>query len=280
MGKLFDALGSPAPYSAIVGDAVAGAVSVARLPTAMRNQGFVMCEGAVAGSGTQGTGTGTVTTPVLLLHGYGSTDAAWQPVVRRLSGAGVTDLRLARYDAFRLSVADVASRLVDLAYAAMEDAGSRAVHLVGHSLGGLVARYAVQCRGLDHHAVTVATIATPHRGSRFAHIGWGASAADLRPGSAALAELESALPSTAVRWVTYYSTADLVAPPSTAMLCNPAFDATNVHVPNVGHLSIVRSPMLADSLVDQLLLSEQRFTEAPALVRQAELSLAACRSVA
>jgi triacylglycerol lipase len=42
------------------------------------------------------------------------------------------------------------------------------VILMGHSLGGLDARYAVTKLGLDRHVAAVVTITTPHRGSPYA----------------------------------------------------------------------------------------------------------------
>jgi len=268
MGELFAALRRPALYSAIARDVVAGATNAVRLPVMTRDRGRVAVERVPTAVGNVVSGLGGVATPVLLVHGYGGTEAVWEPVARRLSRAGFADVRLLRYDAFRLSVHDVAARLVDHAHVAMTDTGSSAVHLVGHSLGGLVVRYAVQCRGFYRHAMTVATVATPHRGTHLAYIASGPSAADLRPGSATLVALEAAPCPPGVRWVAYYSTTDLVAPPSAAVLRGTAFDATNVLVPNVGHLSIVDSPSLADSLVDQLLLS-QRLASAPAARGQA-----------
>ena len=42
------------------------------------------------------------------------------------------------------------------------------VILMGHSMGGLDARYAVSKLGMDRHVAAVVTISTPHRGSPFA----------------------------------------------------------------------------------------------------------------
>jgi pimeloyl-ACP methyl ester carboxylesterase len=266
MMRLFYGVGRPALYSAIVQDVLAGAVAAVRLPGAMRNHDCVSVECSRAGIDVAAAGSELTVSPpaapVLLVHGYGGTDTVWKPLAARLSRAGFTDVRLVRYDAFRHDVHDIASALAGLAAAAVAETGSLGVHLVGHSLGGLVARYAVQCAGLRRHALTCATVATPHRGARLARVGRGPCAADLRPGSATLTKLENAPVSTGVRWLTYYSTSDLVAPSSTSVLDDAAFAATNVEIPNVGHLSILSSPLLARSLVHQLFLSQYRLGEA------------------
>jgi pimeloyl-ACP methyl ester carboxylesterase len=62
--------------------------------------------------------------------------------------------------------------------------------LFGHSMGGLIARYAVNVLGCPADAVVA--IATPHAGSHFARIGLGACARQMEPGSDFLLELAQA----------------------------------------------------------------------------------------
>jgi triacylglycerol lipase len=45
------------------------------------------------------------------------------------------------------------------------------VHLVGHSMGGLDARYLIARLGMAHRVLTLTTLGTPHRGTAFAD--WG-----------------------------------------------------------------------------------------------------------
>lgn len=45
------------------------------------------------------------------------------------------------------------------------------VHLIAHSMGGLDARYAISCLGLDQQVLSLTTIGTPHRGTTAADIG-------------------------------------------------------------------------------------------------------------
>jgi triacylglycerol lipase len=49
--------------------------------------------------------------------------------------------------------------------------GNEPVHLIGHSMGGLDARYMVSRLGMGHRVLTLTTIGTPHRGTSFAD--WG-----------------------------------------------------------------------------------------------------------
>jgi triacylglycerol lipase len=45
------------------------------------------------------------------------------------------------------------------------------VHLIGHSMGGLDARYMISCLGMADRVLSLTTIGTPHRGTAFAD--WG-----------------------------------------------------------------------------------------------------------
>lgn len=154
----------------------------------------------------------------------------------------------------------------------MDDAGVSQVHLIGHSLGGVVVRYAVGRLGLAASTGSAVTIASPHRGAAVARLGRGAAAVDVRPGSALLAELSDP-PADAVRWVAYYSNLDVVVPPRSARLDDPALRARNILVPDEGHLSILRAPALRYSVVAELLAAED--AAAPSAVSLGEaLSLA------
>ena len=72
-----------------------------------------------------------------------------------------------------------------------EPTGADKVHIVGHSLGGLIARYYVQRMG---GSARVDTLGSPHRGTLAAYLIPTPLARQLRPGSALLAELGSPRP--------------------------------------------------------------------------------------
>lgn len=192
------------------------------------------------------------TAPVVLVHGYGGTRSTWSPLERRLQDAGVTRLHTMTYSPFVPCVPEIARSLVRECHVAMERAGTEAVHLVGHSLGGVVVRYAVQELGLEPHVRTAVTVASPHSGTPAALLVPGALVASLRPGSPLLAQLRCGARTTSVRWVAYHADADLVVRPRSARLDDPSLGATNVLVPGAGHLGIVRSPRFLASVVDLL----------------------------
>src|SRR3989442_7032 len=75
----------------------------------------------------------------------------------------------------------------------MRQSGAPRVHLVGHSLGGLVARWYVQESGGAKSVDHCITLGTPHRGTLAAYAGIGEAAVQMRPGSAVLKQLADTL---------------------------------------------------------------------------------------
>ncbi|RFU22484.1 esterase/lipase family protein [Geodermatophilus marinus] len=191
-------------------------------------------------------------TPVVLVHGYGGGRATWWALRSRLAGAGFTDLHVMTYSPLAPCVTEIAGTLARECTDAMERAGTDRVHLIGHSLGGVVVRYAVQELGLHAHARTAVTVAAPHRGTLTALLGRGSLVAQLRPGSRVLDDLRRRARPSAVRWVSYWSDRDFVVRPHSARLDEEALRATNVLVRGAGHLGIVRDPQFLGSVVHLL----------------------------
>jgi hypothetical protein len=189
------------------------------------------------------------TTPVVLLHGYLGTEAIWAPLVPRLHRNGFVDVFTLRYDSLCAGVPELAAGLVAATATVMSRTGSPEVHLVGHSLGGLVVRYAVQVLGLDGAARSVVTVGTPHRGTRLAWLGLGPAVAQLHPGSVLLRELPPLEATPRVRWAVVHGSADFVAPP------HVSGDA--VSVPGYGHHSVLDSPELSEIVVAHLRASDR-----------------------
>ncbi|MGY1823248.1 esterase/lipase family protein [Geodermatophilus sp. SYSU D00079] len=189
--------------------------------------------------------------PVVLVHGFGGNAATWSLLEGWLDAAGLA-VSHATYSPFARCVSDVARALVRDCHGAMEQAGTDQVHLIGYSLGGVVVRYAVQELGLEPHVRTAVTVAAPHRGTVAARLGRGTVAAALAPGSRILEDLRRGARTSGVRWVSYYSDRDLLVRPRSSRLEERALGATNVLVPGVGHLGIIRSPLFLTSVVHLL----------------------------
>lgn len=203
----------------------------------------------------QATGDRCHDTPVVLVHGYGHNRSGWFVLERALRQAGFHRISTLNYNPLRQDVAAIAQRLKEHVDLVRTVSGSERVHVIGHSLGGIVLRWYVQELGGDAVVETGVTIATPHEGTVSALMAapLGPTAKQLLPGSAVVRRLRAGARRTSVRWVSYYSNIDLLVQPSrSAVIRDEALSATNVLVKDHGHLSILLSPKLARSVVDQL----------------------------
>lgn len=188
--------------------------------------------------------------PVVLVHGYAGTDGVWTEARRALRDAGFGHLVSLSYNSFATDPVHVARELAERALSAMAATGSSGVHLVGHSLGGLIVRRALgDSPALAGVTTTAVTIASPHRGAPLARIAPGRCARIMHPDPRPTRGLQLRR----VRWLAYYSDADRIVPTVSARLSHPA---TNVLIPGCGHLTICRDARLIRSLVSELIRTE------------------------
>lgn len=199
-----------------------------------------------------------VATPVLLVHGYGANKSNWLFLSRYLDQAGFARQHALNYNPLQADIPRLAEQCAERALELRDHFGTERIHVVGHSLGGVIARYAVQVLGLEGVHVGI-TVASPHGGVRLARYGSPLSAVSplhsglqLRPDSPVMTLLRASAQPTTTRWVAYYSNLDLIVPARRAMIVEPELAATNILVKDHGHLSIMLSRRLAHSVVDQL----------------------------
>jgi triacylglycerol esterase/lipase EstA (alpha/beta hydrolase family) len=133
--------------------------------------------------------------PVLLVHGIDDTGAIFEIMAPALKAAGraaiyTIDLQPNNGDASLAELAMQVSRRVE---AIRLETHADHVDLIGFSLGGMVSRYYVQCLGGDTRVRRLVTISSPHAGTIAAYFRWNAGAADMRPWSPFLKELDDSV---------------------------------------------------------------------------------------
>ena len=199
------------------------------------------------------SGDAVLDTPVLLTHGYGHNRSGWFFVERQLRQAGFTSVHTFNYNPLLHDVTETADRLGERVELIRAVTGAERVHVVGHSLGGIVLRWYVQEMGGDSTVATAVTVASPHGGTVVARLGPGRTARQLEPGSWLINRLADSARATEVRWVAYYSNLDpFILPSSSAKIDAPELHATNVLVKDTGHLSILLAPEVARSIAAEL----------------------------
>ena len=174
--------------------------------------------------------------PVLLLHGVLCNAGALRGLRDDLAARGIGPLYALSYGPPLASIEVFAGQVAVKVDAILAATGASRVAIVGHSMGGLVARAYLRRYG-PRKASLVITLGTPHHGSVHAWLFPGISLAQLRPGNAWLAELNRAEGAPAgVRLVSLWSWHDsMVAPQTSARLAG----AENIELAGIGHNALL-----------------------------------------
>ena len=192
-------------------------------------------------------------TPIILLHGYFHNRSAFVIMRRSLKKFGFRSVDTMNYNVIGHDVQELAAQLAVHVDEILERTGATHVHLIGHSLGGLVARYYIQKLGGHEKVHTCITLGTPHRGTHAAWVGRGKTARQLRPGSLLLRQIARSARAMPVRFISFYSNLDsLVLPASNAKITEPSLRARNIFVKDLGHLSLLISRPLIRSIAEIL----------------------------
>ena len=193
-------------------------------------------------------------TPILLVHGMIGNHTIFTVMERALRRRGFQTLSTYDYGLLTHNIAHAAARLGEAVAQLSTTTGYERIHVIGHSLGGLIARYYVQRLGGDHHVHTLVTLGTPHQGTQLA---WAAPllplVRQLTPNSSVIQELAEPAPECQTRFIAFYSDIDhLVIPGHNARLDHPDLHVQNIQVRGVGHLSMPNNGRIAFTIAQAL----------------------------
>jgi hypothetical protein len=178
-------------------------------------------------------------TPILLAHGIIDNHTVFALMRRQLLRRGFTRIHTFSYSPLTLDVRSTAERLGAEIEKICEESGSEQIHVIGHSLGGLIARYYIQRLGGAERVHTCVTLGTPHQGTMAAKLLPWPLVKQLRPDSDLMAELAEPAPGCHTRFIAFYSDVDqLIVPQRRARISHPDLLAQNIRVNGVGHLSL------------------------------------------
>jgi pimeloyl-ACP methyl ester carboxylesterase len=207
--------------------------------------------------------------PVLLVHGLVDNRSVFSVMKRSLRRRGFAHVCTWNYSPLLTDVARGAADLGAHIEWICEQTGHDRVHVVGHSLGGLIARYHVQRQGGDRRVESLVTLGTPHQGSVWAHVLPTALVRQLRPGSPVLQELAAPAPDCRTPVTAIYSDLDQMVLPTNSGRCDhPDLDARNVLFRGIGHMSLPRHRGVVDE-VAATLAGVRRPAERPVSARTA-----------
>lgn len=179
--------------------------------------------------------------PVLLVHGIGDNRSAFSLLRRTLRRRGFGRISTVNYSPLTSDIRRAAADFGRQVERICAQTGYEQVFVVGHSLGGVIARYYVQCRGGDERVHTLVTLGSPHAGTQLARLAPLVKVCrQLQPGSDLMTELAGPAPDCRTRFVAVYSDRDeVVLPHRSARLEHPDLAVTPLRVHGVGHLALL-----------------------------------------
>jgi triacylglycerol lipase len=180
------------------------------------------------------------THPVLLVHGFGGARSSWNLVAQALTAQSLTVDAMA-YAPVGNSVEELADQLVTHTETTLSLTGAAKVHLVGHSLGGVIIAQAILDPRLNGRVDTVITLGSPFGGSPWAGLlPLIELVRALRPGSPLLRRLASTPLPDGVRWLSVTAALDIIVPGVRSVPSHAQVET--VTVDGVGHLGMLLSP--------------------------------------
>jgi pimeloyl-ACP methyl ester carboxylesterase len=186
--------------------------------------------------------------PIIVLHGYAMNRANFVALACRLRAAGLGPVFGFEYWTLG-RVAAGARQLgwfVDEVRAAT---GAAEVDLVGHSMGGVVARYYVTLAGGDRYVKNVITLGSPHAGTDLGGLGIGHPARELVLGSKLVQRLGAAQPLAHAKLTTILSHADALVP---AAQQPEIAGAERIEYADLGHVTLLGSKRVANEVIARL----------------------------
>ncbi|MCP4446932.1 MAG: alpha/beta hydrolase [Myxococcales bacterium] len=194
--------------------------------------------------------------PVVVIHGYAMNRASFSGLALRLAATGHGPVYGFEYWSLG-KVSSASQRLHELIERICQSHRCNSVDVVGHSMGGLVARYYLTLglgRGLGR-ITNLITLGTPHGGSVFSGFGIGRAKIELSPQTPQFRRLAAApLPDRAALTV-IWSRADVLV---TSARQARWVGAEEVVYDDLGHLSLLYSRRVATEVIARLSRPPQR----------------------
>lgn len=178
--------------------------------------------------------------PVLLVHGYFMSRACFILLYLRMRQTGKRTIFTINLRPRTAPIEELAHQLSEKIEEVLVLTKSNQVDIIGHSMGGIVARYYIEQMNGAKKVNKLITLGSPHNGTKIAVFGIGANARELRSGSDFMRGLNAGPLSGEVKYFSLWSNLDnLVLPQESSILREPG---VSIKFYGIGHLTLLFSP--------------------------------------
>ncbi|MCK4536934.1 MAG: alpha/beta fold hydrolase [Desulfuromonadales bacterium] len=200
--------------------------------------------------------------PVILLHGLFQNRSCLYWMQYRLKRAGFKNVLSINTPPWRdmETLTEILARKIDEVRIAHK---VEKVHLVGHSMGGMIARNYVQLRGGAPRVACCITLGSPHTGSKLAPFALSQLGKSLLPGSNFLKQINAADKPTESRMIAIYTRHDNIVLPATNARLATADEI--IELDGMGHTALMFHPRAIRTIIDQLKTDETNDDTQPAV---------------
>jgi len=167
----------------------------------------------------------TSSPPIILIHGLYHNASAWIFYRWWLRRAGYPRVYLFNYNSLKSTFYEISGQFEKWMAETARSFPGEAVLIVGHSLGGLLARAYAGRKDVDRGPAVraVVTLGSPHKGSRMVVFGIGRLARSLTYGSTLIRELEQIKIPSEVDCTAIYSPVDNMVLPAESLKAPPGW---------------------------------------------------------
>jgi pimeloyl-ACP methyl ester carboxylesterase len=194
-----------------------------------------------------GTGRRSAGPHLILIHGLYHNSSAWVFLRRRFRRAGFSRITDVNYSSFKHDFWEIVE-IIDQHIARLADTEKEQVILIGHSLGGLLAKAWVGTRDGGSKVSGLIALGSPHQGSKLAVLGCGALARSISYRGRVVQELQEQLSAVDLPQLALYSPVDnMVLPADALKATEPGW--THVETEAISHVAMLYHKGTADAVI-------------------------------
>ena len=185
---------------------------------------------------------------VILIHGLYHNPSGWLFYRHWLRQAGFTNIFAWPRLVWKDSIDDLLPMLDAWIMDRTRDIADKPIVIIGHSIGGVIARAYAQRPNPARKIAGVVTLSSPHQGSKLAALGMGKASQDIRRGAPFLKRLEAAGTRADIPHLAVYSPIDnMVIPAESQKVKQPGW--THLETAPVSHIYMLYHKAAAEDVL-------------------------------